>query len=49
MFIAKLSETAYHFTVQGKRKTIQKKDIDQSVISRDYFSFLEGILDKTVL
>ena len=45
LFLESLAKEAYRFTVQGKRKTLQKKDIDNAIESADCLAFLEGILD----
>ncbi|KAJ9584457.1 hypothetical protein L9F63_021211 [Diploptera punctata] len=45
LFLESLAKEAYRFTAQGKRKTLQKKDIDNAIESADCLSFLEGVLD----
>ncbi|XP_078574621.1 DNA polymerase epsilon subunit 4-like [Branchiostoma floridae x Branchiostoma japonicum] len=45
LFIESLAKEAYVHARQGKRKTLQKKDIDNSIEELDSFAFLEGTLD----
>ncbi|XP_069119059.1 DNA polymerase epsilon subunit 4-like [Argopecten irradians] len=45
MFIQMLSKDAINSTMQSKRKTLQRKDLDTVVDTRDSYSFLEGTLD----
>jgi DNA polymerase epsilon subunit 4 len=46
LFIESLAKEAYRYTAQGKRRTLQKKDIDSAIESADCLAFLEGVLDK---
>ena len=41
-----MAKTAYQYTAQSKRKTIQKKDLDSCLVHHDEMSFLEGMLDS---
>ncbi|CAI8025444.1 DNA polymerase epsilon subunit 4 [Geodia barretti] len=45
LFISHLARQAYEYTVQGKRKTLQRRDIDACLSSHDELTFLEGALD----
>jgi len=45
LFVESLARESYHFTLQSKKKTLQKKDVDSSVDAVDAFVFLEGTLD----
>ncbi|XP_033735149.1 DNA polymerase epsilon subunit 4-like [Pecten maximus] len=45
MFIQMLSKDAINSTMQSKRKTLQRKDLDTVIDTRDSYSFLEGTLD----
>ncbi|KAK3578702.1 hypothetical protein CHS0354_008560 [Potamilus streckersoni] len=45
LFIQMLSKDAVGSTVQGKRKTLQRKDLDHVLDTRDSYLFLEGTLD----
>ncbi|XP_071953637.1 DNA polymerase epsilon subunit 4-like [Antedon mediterranea] len=45
MFLHHFTRSAYVQTAKGKRKTMQKKDIDISVDLTDEYAFLEGMLD----
>ncbi|XP_060070539.1 DNA polymerase epsilon subunit 4-like [Ylistrum balloti] len=45
MFIQMLSKDAITSTMQSKRKTLQRKDLDTVIDTRDSYSFLEGTLD----
>ncbi|XP_077981673.1 DNA polymerase epsilon subunit 4-like [Glandiceps talaboti] len=46
MFVENLSKYSHNYTSQGKRKTIQRKDVDSSIQALDEFAFLEGALDE---
>ncbi|XP_069703283.1 DNA polymerase epsilon subunit 4-like [Periplaneta americana] len=46
LFIESLAKEAYMHTSQGKRRTLQKKDIDSAIESADCLAFLEGVLDS---
>ena len=45
MFIAYVARECYTQTLQGKRKTIQKRDFDACIPPRDELAFLEGTID----
>ncbi|KAL3873621.1 hypothetical protein ACJMK2_036716 [Sinanodonta woodiana] len=45
LFIQMLSKDAVGSTMQGKRKTLQRKDLDHVLDTRDSYLFLEGTLD----
>jgi histone H3/H4 len=45
LFIGHLARQGHIYTVKGKRKTIQKRDIDACIPSRDELAFLEGTLE----
>ncbi|XP_031551126.1 DNA polymerase epsilon subunit 4-like [Actinia tenebrosa] len=45
MFVEYFAKEAYKKTVLGKRKTIQKKDLDATVEENEQIAFLEGILE----
>ncbi|XP_064476729.1 DNA polymerase epsilon subunit 4-like [Ornithodoros turicata] len=45
LFVSALAKEAYKFTQQGKKKTMQKKDVESSVEAVDAFAFLEGTLE----
>ncbi|XP_041360305.1 DNA polymerase epsilon subunit 4-like [Gigantopelta aegis] len=45
LFIQALSKDAVSKTMTGKRKTIQRKDLDIVMDTRDCYAFLEGAID----
>ncbi|KXJ19540.1 DNA polymerase epsilon subunit 4 [Exaiptasia diaphana] len=45
LFVEYFAKEAYKKTVIGKRKTIQKKDLDATVDEKDEIAFLEGVLE----
>lgn len=45
LFIWELSKDAVHSTLQSKRKTLQRKDLDCILDTKDCYLFLEGTLD----
>ena len=45
LFIAHLAQKAHAHTLQGKRKTVQRRDIDACVPLHDELVFLERALD----
>ncbi|XP_068136223.1 DNA polymerase epsilon subunit 4 [Hyperolius riggenbachi] len=45
LFIESMAADAYVYAQRGKRKTLQRRDIDQAVDAVDEFAFLEGTLD----
>ena len=46
LFIGHLACKSHKFTLQGKRKTIQRRDIDSCIPVHDELTFLEGALDS---
>ena len=48
LFIAALAKLAFSKTQQGKRKTIQKRDVDAIIPDCDELTFLEGTMWGTV-
>ncbi|KAK0167497.1 hypothetical protein PV327_004889 [Microctonus hyperodae] len=46
LFIDSLAKEAYRFTVQCKKKTVQKKDVEQAIDNIDELAFLEGMLGQ---
>lgn len=45
MFIKSLVRESFVFVEQGKKKTVQKKDVDLAINAVDALMFLEGALD----
>ncbi|KAG8593286.1 hypothetical protein GDO81_000783 [Engystomops pustulosus] len=45
LFIETIAKDAYVYAVRGKRKTLQRKDLDNAIDAVDEFAFLEGTLD----
>lgn len=45
LFVKYLSRQAHVYTVRGKRKTIQRRDVTACLPQRDEFAFLEGAID----
>nr|XP_033809648.1 DNA polymerase epsilon subunit 4 [Geotrypetes seraphini] len=45
LFIETIARDAFIHAQQGKRKTIQRKDLDNAIEAIDEFAFLEGTLD----
>lgn len=45
LFIAGLSKDAVTSTLNSKRKTLQRKDLDSVIDTRDGYEFLEGALE----
>lgn len=45
LFIDSLAKEAYKYTVQTKKKTVQKRDIDNAINNVDVLVFLEEMLD----
>uniref|UniRef100_UPI00398EDEF1 DNA polymerase epsilon subunit 4 n=1 Tax=Pristiophorus japonicus TaxID=55135 RepID=UPI00398EDEF1 len=45
LFVEVIAKDAYIYALQGKRKTIQRKDLDNAVDAADEFAFLEGTLE----
>lgn len=46
LFVECLSKEAYAYTSQVQKKTVQKRDVEQSIEAVDALAFLEGILDS---
>lgn len=46
LFVGLLSRESHVYTVRGKRKTVQRRDVDACIPNRDAFTFLEGTLDS---
>lgn len=45
LFVRHISRQAHVFTVRGKRKTIQRRDVIACLPEKDEFAFLEGAID----
>lgn len=45
LFIKSLARESFAFVEQGKKKTVQKKDVDSAINAVDALMFLEGALD----
>lgn len=45
LFVESLAKESYKYTKQNKKKTIQKKDIDDCIDATEEFAFLEGALE----
>ncbi|XP_005989930.1 DNA polymerase epsilon subunit 4 [Latimeria chalumnae] len=45
LFVETIAKDAYIYAQQGKRKTLQRKDLDNAIDAIDEFAFLEGTLD----
>merc|ERR1712137_1017073 len=45
LFVECVTKESYTFTSQAKKKTIQKRDVEQSIKLIDALAFLEGVLD----
>lgn len=45
LFIKSLARESFVFAEQGKKKTVQKKDIESAINAVDALMFLEGALD----
>ncbi|ELU05071.1 hypothetical protein CAPTEDRAFT_218640 [Capitella teleta] len=45
LFIQTLSKEAFSYTMQAKRKTVLKRDVDLTIDHIDALAFLEGCLD----
>ena len=45
LFVQMISKDASSSLMQGKRKTLQRKDLDQVLMKRDCYCFLEGAID----
>ncbi|XP_010073554.1 PREDICTED: DNA polymerase epsilon subunit 4, partial [Pterocles gutturalis] len=42
LFVETIAKDAYVYALQGKRKTLQRKDLDNAIEAIDEFAFLEG-------
>uniref|UniRef100_A0A4W5Q5Z7 DNA polymerase epsilon subunit 4 n=1 Tax=Hucho hucho TaxID=62062 RepID=A0A4W5Q5Z7_9TELE len=45
LFVEMIAKDALVYAQQGKRKTLQRKDLDNAIDAIDEFAFLEGTLD----
>ncbi|KAL1763771.1 DNA polymerase epsilon subunit 4 [Sigmodon hispidus] len=45
LFVETIAKDAYFCAQQGKRKTLQRRDLDNAIEAVDEFAFLEGTLD----
>ncbi|XP_066430589.1 DNA polymerase epsilon subunit 4-like [Eleutherodactylus coqui] len=45
LFIETIARDAYVYAQRGKRKTLQRRDLDNAIDAFDEFAFLEGALD----
>ncbi|KAM9796637.1 DNA polymerase epsilon subunit 4 [Syngnathus typhle] len=45
LFVEMIAKDAMVYAQQGKRKTLQRKDLDNAIEAIDEFAFLEGALD----
>ncbi|KAJ1084828.1 hypothetical protein NDU88_004974 [Pleurodeles waltl] len=45
LFVETIAKDAYIYAQRGKRKTLQRKDLDNAIEAIDEFAFLEGTLD----
>ncbi|XP_069505775.1 DNA polymerase epsilon subunit 4 isoform X2 [Ambystoma mexicanum] len=45
LFVETIAKDAYIYAQRGKRKTLQRKDLDNAIDAIDEFAFLEGTLD----
>ncbi|XP_012733236.1 DNA polymerase epsilon subunit 4 [Fundulus heteroclitus] len=46
LFVEMIAKDALVYAQQGKRKTLQRKDLDNAIEAIDEFAFLEGTLDQ---
>ncbi|XP_030639931.1 DNA polymerase epsilon subunit 4 [Chanos chanos] len=46
LFVEMIAKDALVYAQQGKRKTLQRKDLDNAIEAIDEFAFLEGTLDN---
>jgi len=47
LFIQDLAREVFNFTSQVKRKTVQRKDLEQAIDRIDALAFLEGVFDSS--
>ncbi|XP_035509315.1 DNA polymerase epsilon subunit 4 [Morone saxatilis] len=45
LFVEMIAKDSLVYAQQGKRKTLQRKDLDNAIEAIDEFAFLEGTLD----
>ncbi len=45
LFIVHLAKQSYTHTVKGKRKTVQRRDLDAAIPQEGALAFLEGAID----
>lgn len=45
LFIQSFAKESYVFTAHAKKKTVQKRDVDQAMELRDCFAFLDGAME----
>ncbi|KAJ7308177.1 hypothetical protein JRQ81_008694 [Phrynocephalus forsythii] len=45
LFVETIAKDAFVYAQRGKRKTLQRKDLDKAIEAMDEFAFLEGTLD----
>uniref|UniRef100_A0A6J0SS43 DNA polymerase epsilon subunit 4 n=1 Tax=Pogona vitticeps TaxID=103695 RepID=A0A6J0SS43_9SAUR len=45
LFVETIAKDAFIYAQRGKRKTLQRKDLDNAIEATDEFAFLEGTLD----
>ncbi|XP_031238111.1 DNA polymerase epsilon subunit 4 isoform X1 [Mastomys coucha] len=46
LFVETIAKDAYCCAQQGKRKTLQRRDLDNAIEAVDEFAFLEGLFNK---
>lgn len=44
LFIQSLAQESYNFTVEAKKKTVQKRDVDLAIDAVDSLMFLDGAM-----
>ena len=49
MFIIELTHRAYYFTLESKRKTLQRSDIAMTIVHTDIYDFLQDMVPKEEL
>lgn len=47
LFIGMIAKDSVDSTFQGKRKTLQRKDLDVILDTKDCYAFLDGAIDST--
>ncbi|XP_020942978.1 DNA polymerase epsilon subunit 4 isoform X1 [Sus scrofa] len=48
LFVETIAKDAYCCAQQGKRKTLQRRDLDNAIEAVDEFAFLEGLLGACI-